>query len=93
MNNLISRRAALDIIDSELNGWLTDDERLHLEGVAIGIECLPRIDAVPVVRCKDCKHRENREWDSPCPCVCADSWYSWMPEDDWFCANGERKEE
>lgn len=46
-----------------------------------------------VVRCKDCKHRENRSWDSPCPCVCADSWYSWKPEDDWFCANGERREE
>lgn len=46
MNDLISRQAALDIIDSELNGWLTDDERLHLEGVAIGIECLPRIDQV-----------------------------------------------
>ena len=46
MNDLISRQAALDIIDSELNGWLTDDERLHLEGVGTGIECLPTIDPV-----------------------------------------------
>ena len=66
-DDLISRQAALDIIDSELNGWLTDDERLHLEGVAIGIECLPRIDAVPVVRCKDCKHvyLEDGIWHCP----------------------------
>ena len=46
MSDLISRQAALDIIDAGLNGWLTDDERLHLEGVAIGIECLPTIDPV-----------------------------------------------
>lgn len=46
MNDLISRQAALDIIDSELTGWLTDDERLHLEGVGTGIQCLPTIDPV-----------------------------------------------
>ena len=45
-NDLISRQAALDIIDAELNGWLTDDERLHLEGVGTGISCLPTIDPV-----------------------------------------------
>ena len=21
-----------------------------------------------------------------------EGWYSWYPEDDWFCANGERKD-
>ena len=46
MKGLISRQAALDIINAELNGWLTDDERLHLEGVGTGIECLPTIDPV-----------------------------------------------
>ena len=46
MSDLISRQAALDIINAELNGWLTDDERLHLEGVGTGIECLPTIDPV-----------------------------------------------
>ena len=103
-DDLISRQAALDIIDSELNGWLTDDERLHLEGVAIGIECLPRIDAVPVVRCKDCKHRPTMPEDAHyrevfelefpddiCPLQCGDRWYNREPDDDWFCANGEGK--
>lgn len=41
MSDLIDRRAALDIINHELNGWLTDDERLHLEGIGIAIESLP----------------------------------------------------
>lgn len=59
-----------------------------------------------LVRCKDCKHRPKEpNWetyesgrdiefpeDSKCPCQCSsDRWYSWYPEDDWFCAEGERK--
>lgn len=58
----------------------------------------------PARRCGSCKHRpfevedeggNNRLKfpDHRCPCYCAgDEWYSWMPDDDWFCANWERKE-
>lgn len=29
-----------------------------------------------------------------CPCRCVDDpWYSFMPEDDFFCADGDRKEQ
>ena len=47
----------------------------------------PTIDAVQVVRCKDCKHKE--ESVSP-------SWEAWCNrlhcgcDLDWFCADGER---
>ena len=41
----------------------------------------PTIDAVPVVRCKDCKYFETRL------CENEDNY------DDWFCADGERKDE
>lgn len=61
----------------------------------------PTIDAVEVVRCKDCKHRPsgtgvNHDLEFPhndykCPCRCEDYWYSWKPADDWYCANGERR--
>lgn len=69
------------------------------------IDDAPTVDAKPVVRCKDCKHRpidtSGHNYgpdllfpdDYKCPCRCEDSWYSWMPEDDWFCANGKRSEE
>ena len=40
----------------------------------------PTIDAVPVVRCKDCKYFKTRL------CENEDN------HDDWFCADGERKE-
>lgn len=65
----------------------------------------PAVDAVPVVRCKDCKHRPvwinesemggfGLEFpDNKCPCQCDDGYYSWMPNDDWYCADGERRDE
>jgi len=71
------------------------------------IESAPSIDAVQVVRCKDCKHRPKRleegegegfnlefpDDNYKCPCRCDDGWYNWMPDDNWFCGNAERKEE
>ena len=60
-----------------------------------------------LVRCKDCKHRPKKPnletyedgFDiefpdgSKCPCKCSsDEYYSWYPDDEWFCAEGERKE-
>ena len=41
----------------------------------------PTVDAVEVVRCKDCKHRYS------------DSWCEYVDDDDnFYCAIGERKE-
>ena len=53
-----------------------------------------------LVRCKDCKHRPdgtgaNHDLEFPddrCPCQCEDFWYSWKPDNNWFCGNGERRE-
>ena len=39
-----------------------------------------------IVRCKNCRHRST----SQCPCqYSGDPYYSWDPDDDWFCADGE----
>lgn len=60
---------------------------------------------VSVIRCKYCKHRPKDyrdEYyvkmgfaiefpDDKCPCQCKDGWYNWYPDDNWFCANGERR--
>lgn len=78
---------------------------LHLAKVWLFNEVnkAPTIDAVHVVRCKDCKHRpkENRSLDGIiwvefpeeeiCPFNCEDPFYNQMPEDDFFCARGERR--
>ena len=57
-----------------------------------------KVDVVKVIKCKNCKHRpmgENRDNlefpDDKCPCKCEDYRYSWKPADDWFCGNGEQK--
>ena len=43
---------------------------------------LPTVDAVEVVRCKDCKHYMTIH------CTCDGCCIS----DDWYCADGERKD-
>jgi len=48
------------------------------------LESQPTVDAVPVVRCKDCTKREY--------CRTSTVW-AMPPKDDWFCADGERREE
>ena len=49
--------------------------------LASDIKSAPTVDAVPVIRCKDCKYFQTRL------CENEDSY------DDWFCADGERKNE
>lgn len=48
------------------------------------------IDAVPVVRCRECKYRfkNNGHDKSGCPIIDANIWM----DDDDFCSHGERKE-
>ena len=61
----------------------------------------PDADWVEVVRCRDCKHKPSGDGvnhhitfpDGRCPCQCDDYWYSWIPDDDWFCGNAERRED
>ena len=48
----------------------------------------PTIDAVPVVRCKDCKHHEDEEIGMV---YCPNALGGWVAEN-WFCADGEREE-
>ena len=56
-----------------------------------------------IVRCKDCKHRQYEDedgdvwapnWvDFTCPYLCENGYYNGMPEDDFFCKRGERRED
>lgn len=69
------------------------------------IDDAPSID---IVRCKECRHRpvkedaEGKDYGfniiapneaERCPCLVDDGWYSWMPEDDFYCGYGEREGE
>lgn len=68
------------------------------------VDLIPTADVLEVVRCKDCKHKPKHppgydyghylEFpDDICPCQCDDPWHSMKPEDNFFCAKGERNNE
>ena len=69
-------------------------ERVFADGVYAVIENAPTIDAVPVVRCKDCKHYEE-PYCMLCKTRIGTSYHSkdmtYRKADD-FCSYGERKE-
>ena len=47
---------------------------------------------VKVIKCKDCIHQDGK--DGQCPVQnTGDPFYDSKPDDDWFCADGRRKEE
>lgn len=106
MMDLISRQAAIKAIDDLpncYNGYSDTYDKAYIIGV---LEEQPRgdvpdrkvgerdmfelIDAVPVVRCKDCKHSEL--WHSDrrrCFLWCETGNSVW---DDGYCSYGERSE-
>lgn len=111
MSDLISRGAAIEALGERPYNWTDSDSEIAevcaWESHKSAIENIPAVDAVPVVRCKYCKHRpvdhrgEYNEVtgfaiefsDDRCPCKCEDGWYNWYPQDDWFCPNGERRDD
>lgn len=53
------------------------------------LECQPTIDAVPVVRCKDCKFLAEPLFEEAIIC----RKHLVKGNGEWFCADGERSEE
>lgn len=60
-----------------------------LISVAEDVVDAPTIDAVPVVRCKDCRFHEQEQ---PGMVYCPATVGGWVDED-WFCKGGERRSE
>lgn len=99
MDELIRKQTILNMIDNlQFGDCGTATERLTK--LYDAVENQPSVDAVEVVRCEYCKYKPvgtgcNHDLEFPvhykCPCECDDNWYSWMPKDDFFCGNGERK--
>ena len=64
--------------------------REYIERQRAFLDKFPTIDAVPVVRCRECKYRfgNNGHSKNGCPIIDANIWM----DDDDFCSYGERKE-
>ena len=106
MSDLISREEAMvRIAKTPITEFFDENGAINpikvFNSMCRSLADTPTIDAVPVIRCEDCKHKpsgtgSNHDLEFPddvCPCRCEDCWYSWMPDDNWFCGDGERKEE
>lgn len=86
-----------DRLKAEIMGWcvVTDDlfgmEKHHEREIVLqAIEESPAISAVPVVRCKDCKHYNTTG------CSKSFGWCENMgtgTSDNFYCANGAKKED
>lgn len=96
-SDLILREEALNTIKSmlyetALNSVESDeDAALLYEDIAdnrieIWLRLVDTVDAVPVVRCRDCKHSfENaKHIDVAC---------EWSSDPDFYCADGERRDD
>ena len=74
----------------ELANRLTADNWFHLDAITDEITDAPTVDAVEVVRCKDCKHKkmtpDNWLW---CNAWCGINGMG----DEGFCNYGERRTE
>ena len=70
------------IFTCDLGGWI-GETLLQIKKVAVKyIENAPTIDAVEVIRCKDCRH-----WRTSYCVIHGDSW-----EETDYCSDGERKD-
>ena len=54
------------------------------------VEEMPTVDAVPIIRCKDCKYRYWDDWLEEYFCQCYAEYMQVLPDD--FCSYAERKE-
>ena len=95
---MIDREKVIEgIQECDLNGGLIGNcpykdilsmlkEQDDCENCAIAIE-----DRQPVVRCKDCKYSGNRGRGIYCQFIECENTGTFH-KDDWFCADGKRKE-
>ena len=75
--------------------WVTETnsvERYNVADVVRIIENAPTVDAVPVVRCAECRHMDDSFHTNGFDGMCR-YWKSHSTDYSWFCSNGERRSE
>ena len=79
------KEALIRVKTGNFNGGYGFDMQLLVDTVGIIGEMFRNGQISEVVRCKDCKHHGEGTCSAAAGIVCP-------PPDDWFCADGERKE-
>ena len=94
-NDLISRSALLEGAMAERYEFLREKNGNYdhytdgFEDAMLYVEDAPAVDAVEVVRCKDCKHTDT----DGCGAIYCEKWDRWEMPEDFFCSYGKRRGE
>ena len=92
MSDYISKSALIDNLRRWRNDVVrtcgeTDQWANCIDSAMYVTDAQPTIDAVPVTRCRDCKHKDKESG------FCAGrGWPMQLVADDGFCEKGERRE-
>lgn len=95
MEQYIERQKAIEAVvraklpDRTANGVPIANGKRSVTDCVQRIKAIPAANVVPVVRCKDCKHRDPEDHK----CDCGETERQGCPfrvADDYFCAYGER---
>ena len=90
MSDLISRQDAIDAVNNlTYPSSLMDVKRILVDLPSVQPNLQPTCNqlATEIIRCKDCKHWER-------DAIFDEGWCRWKQqgEPNWFCADGERRE-
>ena len=76
--------AAREMDNEEMYGQKSAAFSVFVEA-KLTLDAMPTVDAVPVVRCRDCLWRHDDSSPMWLPCM------ECQKPNDWFCADGERR--
>ena len=86
-NDLISRKRLITAIKRQPCVMINGKQYIRLDAVLEKVRMSPTIDAVPVVRCRECKHSDPATTpDGTLYCVARDEYV----RAECFCYNGEK---
>ena len=90
----ISRQGAIDAVN-ELTKWYYETfHETRPTAIAVIDKLMDLPSAEPeIIRCKDCKHMIINEKHEAKPMICCFTKMCGTTEPDWFCADGERRED
>ena len=76
------------------NNLYTYDQVIEIFGgvLAESLKKLDKLQPMKIVRCKDCKHMIINKNHEAKPMICCLTKMCGTTDADWFCADGERKE-
>ena len=88
---MANEKRLIDVQPLVEDGWhLVKTGKSNVFLASMSLADVPSVDAVEVVRCKDCKHYENHKLKVYENCVRNERYIPMKPDD--FCSYGERRE-